>query len=207
MKKIFNLSMGLLLAFSTDGLYSLTFNMPDGSQVTLSSYAGHKILIVVFNPYTTDFSQLKMLDSVQQDSPSVKVLAVPGIEFAAGFTDSTSSASPDSVTGTVPGAITGVSISTTAYSVPDSTIAGLHTRLGLSLSMTRAMYVKKTDTAYQHPLFVWLTHVGQNTHFDRDVDAEGQLYFINENGILYGVLGKGFSKARIEQVLSTQISQ
>jgi hypothetical protein len=69
------------------------------------------------------------------------------------------------------------------------------------------MYVQKQDSVWQSPLFNWLTHVGQNTHFDRDVDAEGQLFFINERGILYSIMPKGTTKDQIENILSTTLLQ
>jgi glutathione peroxidase-family protein len=167
---------------SIGGIYSLYFNTPDGNAIALSSFAGHKILIVVFNPSTADYSQLKRLDSVQTDSPSVKILAIPGTELAKGYSDSVTM-------------------------IQDSSLTSMRSRLGLSLLIARAMYVNKADSSIQHPLFNWLTHVGQNTHFDRDVDSEGQLFFINENGVLYGVLPKNTSKEKIEQVLNTHIIQ
>ncbi|MDR3715834.1 MAG: hypothetical protein P4L51_23720 [Puia sp.] len=181
MKKIINISL-LALTFSTTGIYSLTFKTPDGNSVSLSTYAGNKMVIVVFNPTDRDFTELKMLDSVYRDFPTVHFIAVPGIDFATGQIDSVAK-------------------------IQDSSISVLKANLGLSIAVTEASFVKKFDTLTQHPILQWCTHQAQNTHFDRDVEAEGQLFFVNESGVLYSVMPKETSKAQIEQILNTTIIQ
>lgn len=89
----------------------------------------------------------------------------------------------------------------------DTTLNNIKNSLGVSLVMTRSVPVRRSSGNNQHPLFKWLTSVAQNTHFDRDVEQEGQLFFINEKGTLYGILNKGASGLDIAYVLKQQITQ
>ena len=50
----------------------------------------------------------------------------------------------------------------------------------------------------------WLTHAGQNIHFDADVTTDNQLYIISESGILYAVLEKGVPPGVIDQLLKQE---
>lgn len=52
--------------------------------------------------------------------------------------------------------------------------------------ITAGMYTRKASPL-QHPLFYWLTNKNGNMHFDEDVPGPGEMYFINEQGELYGV--------------------
>lgn len=60
----------------------------------------------------------------------------------------------------------------------------------LDLIITKPLKVKKANGSLQHPLFVWLTQAKENSHFDGDVNGEGQVFVINEKGTLYSVLPK-----------------
>lgn len=61
--------------------------------------------------------------------------------------------------------------------------------------------VKKSNGAARSNIVQWLTDVQLNSHFDMDVLTDYQLYFINETGGLYAVLGKGFSNATVNELL------
>lgn len=69
--------------------------------------------------------------------------------------------------------------------------------------VTSGMYTRKASPL-QHPLFYWLTNKSGNMHFDEDMPGPGEMYFINEQGELYGV----FSPAAIlnEQLLNRMAS-
>ena len=56
----------------------------------------------------------------------------------------------------------------------------------IAITIARPVKVKK-KTSSQDPLFAWLTQNKANSHFDMDVEGEGQLFMINEKGTLYGV--------------------
>ena len=71
----------------------------------------------------------------------------------------------------------------------------------LSITVTEPLRVKKVNTALQHPLFLWLTDVKQNTHFNADVSGEGHVYVINEKGELISCLGTGVPNALIQKVI------
>jgi glutathione peroxidase len=73
--------------------------------------------------------------------------------------------------------------------------------LNLSFVVTEPSFIKKSATP-QMDLFAWLTHVEQNGHFDNDADKPGQIYLIDETGILYALLEKGTSNALIKQIIS-----
>src|SRR5260221_9253247 len=72
-------------------------------------------------------------------------------------------------------------------------IVNLSRSLNLSFIMTQPALIKKASGSNQEALFRWLTHSSNNNHFDGDVDQPGQIYLINEKGILYGVLYYGTS--------------
>jgi len=61
--------------------------------------------------------------------------------------------------------------------------------------------VKKSNGKDRPQIIQWLSDVQMNSHFDMDVLTDYQLYFINETGALYAVLGKGASSATINELL------
>jgi|GEM_PF-3863112 len=73
--------------------------------------------------------------------------------------------------------------------------------LGLVMYIGHPSYVRKSSGAAQIPLFQWLTSVGQNTHFDRDVEEEGMLFFVNTSGELYAIINNGLSRALLPEIL------
>jgi glutathione peroxidase len=81
--------------------------------------------------------------------------------------------------------------------VPSTDFAGLSdpTRIDqvkssekLSIIMAKPGELRKDAKSMQHPLLEWLTSKEQNQHFDLDIEATDKLFFINESGILYGIL-------------------
>lgn len=71
-----------------------------------------------------------------------------------------------------------------------------------SFLITKPMMVRKSAGNNQGLLFQWLTKVKGNTHFDRDVDQEGETFYINEKGMLYGVMDRQTTNADILSVLN-----
>jgi glutathione peroxidase len=71
-------------------------------------------------------------------------------------------------------------------------------------TVSASVSVKKDKGDRQNPLMQWLTHAGQNTHFDADVTTEKQLYIISESGVLYAVLEKGVPPVVISQLLKQE---
>ena len=60
----------------------------------------------------------------------------------------------------------------------------------LTLVISKPLKVKKGGLQTQNSLFSWLTNTSQNTHFDYDVESEGQLFIVSEKGTLFTVLPK-----------------
>lgn len=54
--------------------------------------------------------------------------------------------------------------------------------------LTEGMYTRRTS-AGQSELMQWLTHKEKNFHFDGDIAGAGHKFFIDEAGVLYGVIG------------------
>lgn len=47
---------------------------------------------------------------------------------------------------------------------------------------------KKGGGENQHPLLKWLTHKQHNQHMDIDIEEAGQMYVINEKGVVYAMM-------------------
>lgn len=61
--------------------------------------------------------------------------------------------------------------------------------LDTTIRISQGLYTHQLSGSMQNPLFNWLTHVNGNTHFEKEVTGPGQMYFINEQGELYAVIG------------------
>jgi glutathione peroxidase-family protein len=82
-------------------------------------------------------------------------------------------------------------------------LAALQTQLNLSYIICLPAVAKKTGGGVQqNGVFKWLTNVSENSHFDQDVGPQSQMFFINEQGVLYAVLGKEAPQSIIREVLS-----
>lgn len=64
---------------------------------------------------------------------------------------------------------------------------------GTNVKIIRPMKVKKSAGPGQSALTRWLTDRNFNRHFNQDVKAPGQKFFIDEKGELYAVLGDDIS--------------
>jgi len=89
----------------------------------------------------------------------------------------------------------------------DSALSSMHDSLALSFLFTKAVLVTRAGGDGQEALFKWLTAVTLNQHFDRDVEAPGQMFLISEQGVLYGVLTKDATLADILGALNQSINQ
>jgi glutathione peroxidase-family protein len=66
----------------------------------------------------------------------------------------------------------------------------IHDSLGLGLPLAAPGYVQRRAGQGQQSVFQWLTTMSQNTHFNRDVEADGQLFIVSGKGTLYAVIQK-----------------
>lgn len=167
----------ILSIFSTEEPYQFSFSTITGQEQTLTAGAGKKIVIVAFNGLNPDISQLSYLDSLYQ-SDTTKYF--PVAVPALDFDSSFSTADLKTLL-----------------------IDSLH----FSFTITAPMLVKKSNGESQSPLFKWLTNVSGNTHFDRDVEGEGQLFIISENGTLYSILERSTPDSLLTTALAQNIQQ
>lgn len=89
--------------------------------------------------------------------------------------------------------------------VTDSALLQLIQSKNLSMIIAKPVYVKKSSEK-QDPLFQWLTHVDQNTHFDEDA-SEGQYFVINNEGTLYAVMKKDASSTLVNDIVANQYDE
>jgi glutathione peroxidase len=87
-------------------------------------------------------------------------------------------------------------------SVNSASLAHIHDSLGLGLILIQPGYVKKAAGASQLPVFQWLTNNSRNTHFNRDVEADGQVFVISPKGTLYSIIEKPVCSRWLPYVLS-----
>lgn len=75
--------------------------------------------------------------------------------------------------------------------------------LGNGIVLSRPLYTHRSSGGGQDNLFSWLTHAGQNGHFDNEVPGAGGSYFINPQGLLYAVFDPAsrFSNRAMNRVL------
>ncbi len=89
----------------------------------------------------------------------------------------------------------------------DAKLSSLKNSLGLHITMLQSTTVKKSAGSNQNLLLKWLTDVNENGHFDVDVLAEGQMFIVSSNGILYSVLDNDVPDDILNQILNQNISQ
>ncbi len=70
--------------------------------------------------------------------------------------------------------------------------------------ITKIAMVRKSAGSDQHPLFVWLTHVQENSHFDVDVTAIGQTFLVSRSGNLFGVLDAEYDPMLLSEMLNQE---
>jgi glutathione peroxidase len=160
--QLFVLKIGLFLggALWYSSIYTIHITTINGQDKSMEDFRGKKILVVVL-PVTrtaTDSAFLKTIDSVSRNY-SQKLSVIGVLSFEDGFQTSDL----------------------------NSLQIYYHSLLGNQVILTQGMYTRKESGKKQHELFFWLTHSGENTHFDIDVSGIGQKFFVNEQGELYGV--------------------
>ena len=158
----------ILLAFLSLHLisgevYQKTVPLIEGGNQSLSTYQGKKLLIVTLplqQNPSTD-SLLFSLDTIATaHAADLKVIATPAFED--GFTASQKTSLKN----------------------------WYRSKLGNSIIITDGLYTRKSSGSLQHPLFGWLTHVSENGRFDIDVTEKETKFFVNTDGLIYGVLKK-----------------
>ena len=162
MYKIFSTTiLSSLLLISFTSIYDYSFISIEGNTINLSNYQ-QKIIIITTLPVTQTTENnlhLARLDSLSKAHPGDAIMI--GVpSIEDGYTDQNAEA-----------------LKTWYRSI-----------LGNQFIIGKGMYTHKTSTA-QHSMFTWLTNKDYNQRFDQDIEGIGDLFFVSENGILYGVLG------------------
>jgi glutathione peroxidase-family protein len=88
--KIFLLSSAILLAVFlwAGSVYDINIELvASGQPVSLSSFAGKKVIITSFSADNPDTVQLRFLDSLQAADTSLQIIAVPAIDSSNTFSD------------------------------------------------------------------------------------------------------------------------
>lgn len=164
MKAIFlNVSLFISSALSFSDIYSIHITTIDGQDKAMQDFQGKRILITVI-PVTKTKSDSAFLRNI--DSTSRNYSAELSVIAVPSVED---------------GYVAGNQADLATY------YRGI---LGSQVTITTGMYTRK-QSAKQDQLFAWLTHSGQNTHFDMDVSGAGQKFFVNAQGELYGVAVPG----------------
>ena len=142
-------------------IYRIHFTTIDNEDRSMEEFSGKKIMIVIL-PVTRTLSDSVFLRSVVRASETygdkISVIGMPSFEDGYGDADSNN----------------------LAYYYRMS--------MGRVITITKAMYTRKTSRDKQHSLFSWLTHANQNGHFDNDAIGSREKFFINEKGELYGTV-------------------
>jgi glutathione peroxidase-family protein len=127
------------------------------------------------------------------------------LEFDAANPDLKSLKLLDSLNKVSPGIIT-IAVPAVDFSKTptDSAKQGMAATLNVSSMVSSPVQVGSTGGSSQASLFKWLTDTNLNRHFGRDVDHAGMLFFINEKGILYGILDTSVTRSDILAGLKAQ---
>ena len=161
--RIFGLLIFLSLGsmFLDKDVYNIHFTTIDREDKSLKEFSRKKIMIVIL-PTTQTVGDVDFLRSVVRASENygnkISVIGVPSFEDG--------------------------------YLESDSNKVAYHYRMvmGRTITVSKGMYTRKTSRGRQHSLFAWLTHADQNGHFDFDATGPREKFFIDENGVLYGIV-------------------
>ena len=161
--RIFGLFIFLFFGsmFLNTDVYRIRFTTIDNEDKSMEEFSGKKIMIVIL-PVTRTPGDSVFLRSVVRASEAygdkISVIGMPSFEDG--------------------------------YSEADSNDLAYYYRMamGRTITISKAMYTRKTSRYKQHSLFSWLTHADQNGHFDNDATGSKEKFFINEKGELYGTV-------------------
>ena len=140
-------------------IYGLSFTKMDGTTQPLSAYQGKKILFIIL-PVTKTADDSTYLDTLRAiaDRHADSLVMIGVLSYEDGYFD-------DSLYRLRP---------------------WFQSMLDSNVVITSGMSTRKSS-AYQDPVFAWLTSASQNGHFDYDVAGTDEKFFISGAGTLYGV--------------------
>jgi len=139
-------------------LYEIQFKSLDKARIDMSAYKGKKVIIVAFNAVNPDYTQLRSLDTIYQRHKNHVVIIAIPIEEF-------------------------------GKAMPDKNLINLlRDTMNVNYPIAAVSKAHKKQDKEHHPLLQWLTNKSMNGHFDEDVEGNGQMFIINETGILYAVV-------------------
>jgi glutathione peroxidase len=158
---ILSLSVFLSFRFTIDDIYNQPLKDIDGNTIQLSGYNDKKILFIVL-PVTTQDSAVTPAQLTTLANKYAGSLVVVGVPAEEwGFTPAIK-----------------------------AQVKSLYSGQPSNFILAEGMKVKKSSGEQQSPLFQWLTDKNHNKLFDREVSGTGEKFFVDEEGRLYGVIGK-----------------
>ena len=172
--KIFLFTIMLVLSYKAGpvNIYNLSFLDLNGNTLKMADYKAKKILVVLFDASSPDLSQLQSLDSFYK---------------------------------TCQNTLNVIAIPVTDFSIPLPRLklkSILNDSLKLSYPIAALGKAKKINGENQQPLLKWITTLNDNTHFDNDINNNGQIFLINEQGNLCGLFEKNIPYKVINEIMT-----
>lgn len=180
MKLLFSIIIASALYVNDRNLYDINFENINGTITEMKTLSEKRVLVLVVNAAAPDINWVLLVDSVAHvDTLASKLIVIPALDLL-----------PD---------LQKVSADTLSVR-----FAGLIER---GIIVSKPSLVKVSAKASQHRLLKWLTDVNENRHFDVHEVKEGQLFMINERGILYGVHARKFNAGPLRNTMTQTVSQ
>ena len=164
MKNIIIIGTALLVsAFCTDGsFYDYSISSTDNQTYELSNTRGKKCLIFLLPAAQTNDDSLWLIriDSISRSNfDHLTVIGVPSKEN--GYVGDLQELLSD----------------------------WYRSMLDSGIIISKPLFTHKVSAVQQDGLFQWLTHAEKNGHINNETGGPGSMFFINEQGELYGVFG------------------
>ncbi|HTN08697.1 hypothetical protein [Agriterribacter sp.] len=160
--------------------YNISFESLEGNTISMSSFKGQRVLVFITDGTNPDIRHLSITDSIiKADQVITKVIIIPAIDLSA---DKNVFSSNKLIT---------------LFSALE--------KKGVIVS--KPGKVKKESKTDQHVLLQWLTDLSANGHFNRDVEKDGQVFMISENGVLYGIHEKQLPASAIRKAMTRKIKE
>ena len=165
MRKLSLMLLGCCIAIAsafsqgTSGsIHSISITDIDGGSFNLGNYAGKKIMVFIAPVNNNDISKINEIDSFQTLYGD-SIKLVGIMSYEHGYIDSNK-----------------------------AKIKNIYTSKGVDILLTEGMHTKNTSGVTVASFVYWLTSKSQNLRFNVEIKGIGQKFFINKQGLLYGVV-------------------
>ncbi|MDX2048316.1 MAG: hypothetical protein SFU87_16115 [Chitinophagaceae bacterium] len=182
--KLFLIAFLFILAVSaasgqSSTLYNLNFPGLDSDTIRLNNYQGKKVIVVEFHAGQPDIQNLLFLDTLYRNHAAQIVV---------------------------------IAVPVDDFGTPMSSAALrnlLRDTLQVIFPVAGISKAKKQNGSNQHELLKWLTHKSQNWRFDADVTVSGEVYVVNENGVLFATLKQQTAQQQsslLQELINLQVN-